>query len=101
MWGNSVDAHVIRRKTWGSGRFAYAVGPDDGRPENLDYPCVAEGGQAQRLGAHGPFVRLPEGYETPVGERGLTLTGGERKRISLARAFLREHPEQCAHDGLI
>ncbi|MYB76847.1 MAG: ABC transporter ATP-binding protein [Chloroflexi bacterium] len=39
---------------------------------------------------HGFVESLPEGYETPVGERGLALSGGERQRLSLCRAILEE-----------
>jgi ATP-binding cassette subfamily B protein len=39
------------------------------------------------------FVRrLPEGYATPVGERGVTLSGGQRQRLAIARAILRDAP---------
>jgi ATP-binding cassette subfamily B protein len=47
---------------------------------------------AKAASVHEFISRLPEGYNTPVGERGLRLSGGERQRISLARAFLRDAP---------
>lgn len=42
--------------------------------------------------ADGFIRRLPEGYATPVGERGVKLSGGERQRVALARAFLADAP---------
>src|SRR5208283_4376186 len=41
---------------------------------------------------HEFITRLPEGYDSPVGERGVKLSVGEKQRISIARALLKNSP---------
>lgn len=47
---------------------------------------------AQKAFAHQFIVKMPQGYETLIGDRGFRLSGGEKQRISIARAILRNPP---------
>ncbi|MEX5269323.1 ABC transporter ATP-binding protein [Kocuria sabuli] len=60
-----------------------------GRPGATDAEVEAAAEAAQ---AHGFVTALPQGYDTPVGERGSTVSGGQRQRLAIARALLRDAP---------
>jgi ABC-type multidrug transport system fused ATPase/permease subunit len=60
-----------------------------GRLEAQDSDIVAA---AKAANAHDFIMRLPQQYETMLGERGAAISGGERQRISVARAFLKNAP---------
>ncbi|MCW1918742.1 ABC transporter transmembrane domain-containing protein [Rhodobacter sp. KR11] len=60
-----------------------------GRPEATRAEVQAA---AEAAAAHDFIAALPQGYDTPLGERGVMLSGGQRQRIAIARAILRDAP---------
>ncbi|MFF9043249.1 ABC transporter ATP-binding protein [Streptomyces parvulus] len=94
-----VGGHDVRELTTDSLRAAVGLVPEDsflfsdtvraniayGRPDATDEEVEAAARAAQ---AHGFVSELPDGYDTTVGEHGLTLSGGQRQRVALARAIL-------------
>jgi ATP-binding cassette subfamily B protein len=60
-----------------------------GRPGATDEEVVAAAAVAE---AHDFILRLPQGYDTMVGERGQKLSGGQRQRLSIARAIVKDPP---------
>ncbi len=97
---NGVD---LRQLTQASLRAAIGIVPQDtvlfndtihyniqyGRPDASADEVLAAARAAQ---LHEFIERLPDGYQTRVGERGLKLSGGEKQRVAIARALLKNPP---------
>jgi ATP-binding cassette subfamily B protein len=60
-----------------------------GKPSATDAEVMAV---AKKSFAHDFIKKLPDGYDTPVGERGVKLSGGQRQRVAIARAMLKNAP---------
>jgi ATP-binding cassette, subfamily B, heavy metal transporter len=96
----TIDRQDLRAVRQGSVRAAIGIVPQDtvlfndsigyniayGRPGASKAEIVAAAKLAQ---IHDFVSALPEGYATPVGERGLKLSGGEKQRVAIARAILK------------
>ncbi|MGW3203302.1 ABC transporter ATP-binding protein [Streptomyces sp. NPDC001135] len=94
-----IGGHDVRELTLDSLRAAIGLVPEDsflfsdtvraniayGRPDATreEIEAAARAAQADRF-----IAELPDGYDTKVGEQGLTLSGGQRQRVALARALL-------------
>ena len=96
----TIDGQDLRALTQSSVRAAIGIVPQDtvlfndtlyyniqyGRPE-ADREEVEAAARAAHI--HDFILRLPDGYATEVGERGLKLSGGEKQRVAIARALLK------------
>ena len=96
----TIDGSDLRAVTQASVRAAIGIVPQDtvlfndsieyniryGRVDATHEEIVAAAKLAQ---IHDFVTSLPEGYATPVGERGLKLSGGEKQRVAIARAMLK------------
>ncbi|MFJ9621677.1 ABC transporter ATP-binding protein [Streptomyces sp. NPDC101181] len=94
-----IGGHDVRELTQSSLRAAIGLVPEDsflfsdtvraniayGFPDATQEQIETAARAAQ---AHGFITELPNGYDTTVGEHGLTLSGGQRQRVALARAIL-------------
>ena len=60
-----------------------------GKPGATDTEIILA---AKRAGAHEFISKLPDGYDTYIGERGVKLSGGQKQRLSIARVFLKNPP---------
>ena len=99
----TIDGQDIKQVTQASLRAQLGVVPqdtvlfNDTIAYNIGYARLGatqeEIEQATRLASLEAFVqRLPQGYDTIVGERGLKLSGGEKQRVAIARAILKQPP---------
>jgi len=99
----TIDGQDLRQVTQASLRAAIGIVPQDtvlfndsiayniayGRPGATRGQIEAAARSAQ---LHDFIARLPQGYDTPVGERGLKLSGGEKQRVAIARMLLKDPP---------
>jgi ATP-binding cassette subfamily B protein len=99
----TIDGQNIRNVTKKSLRSAIAMVPQEpilfhrSISENIAYGKLDATQEeieeaARKAYAHDFIMSLPNGYGTPVGERGVKLSGGERQRVAIARAILADCP---------
>ncbi|MCB2101799.1 MAG: ATP-binding cassette domain-containing protein, partial [Rhodobacterales bacterium] len=99
----TIDGQDVRDVTLASLRAAVALVSqevtlfDDTVRANIAYGRAGAGDDeitaaARAAAAHDFITDLPQGYDTPVGEKGVKLSGGQRQRLAIARAMLKNAP---------
>ncbi len=98
-----IDGQDIKNVTQDSLRYSIGMIPQDpslfhrslieniryGRIDATDEDVILAAKQAH---AHDFILKLPKGYDSLVGERGVKLSGGQRQRVAIARAILKDAP---------
>lgn len=89
-----INLHHLRRKIGYVPQDMFLF--SDTIAENISFGCPKEVSRpliesmAKSASVYEDIIDFPEGFDTPVGERGVTLSGGQKQRISIARALIKK-----------
>ncbi len=91
----TIDLHSLRRSIGVVDQDVYlfaATVADNIRYGKPDASQAEIQAAAKKANAHDFIMKLPQGYQTDIGQRGIKLSGGQKQRLSIARVFLKNPP---------